>query len=151
MQLTGQNNGGIASSCVEHKLQRFRLEWPFGLFLFCDRVSLKIVYILKSRLCQSFNALLPCRIHKCVKSYLLKSRFCQNLNTLLCTQVKNDVCVVSLSLYSHRASWEICLTTVGIEPTSLRGQVGSSMWIILHFILSCVQYSLGPVVRSPFS
>ena len=31
---------------------------------------------------------------------------------------ENDVCGVTLSLYPHRASLKICLTTVGIEPTT---------------------------------
>ena len=41
---------------------------------------------------------------------------------LLCLGViyldESDVCGVSMSSYPHRASWKICLTTVGIESTT---------------------------------
>jgi hypothetical protein len=30
-----------------------------------------------------------------------------------------DVCDVILSVHPHRASWKICLATVGIEPATL--------------------------------
>ena len=32
--------------------------------------------------------------------------------------IENYVCGVTLRLYPHRASTKICLTTVGIEPTT---------------------------------
>jgi hypothetical protein len=32
--------------------------------------------------------------------------------------MKSDACDVTLSVYPHRAGLKICLTTVGIEPTT---------------------------------
>jgi hypothetical protein len=32
-----------------------------------------------------------------------------------------DVCDVTLSVHPHRASWKVCLTTVGIEPVTFMG------------------------------
>jgi hypothetical protein len=39
-----------------------------------------------------------------------------------------DACDVTLSVYPHRASMKICLSTVGIEPTTFEILAGTSMW-----------------------
>jgi hypothetical protein len=38
-----------------------------------------------------------------------------------------DACDVTLSVYPHRASMKICLSTVGIEPTTFEILAGTSM------------------------
>jgi hypothetical protein len=40
-----------------------------------------------------------------------------------------DVCGVTLSVHPHRASWKVCLTTVGIEPETFGIDPGDNYYL----------------------
>ena len=48
-----------------------------------------------------------------------------------------DVCDVTLSVYPHQASSKICLTTVGIEPTTFGILAQCSANVVRHIFQAC--------------